>query len=604
MADISKITLPNESTYDIKDATARSGLANKITAPDSPSAGDVLTYDSTNGWIASALPADSDENVKQTKVTPSSYTYWRAIPFGTLNASSATGSFPATDPTVGRLYSADNLRFQPSEGILRVIKMASSETAATGKAGTVDTVRGTFKGHSYTVTPTGSDTSNYMSSDSANNIWFMVNDGSDCVLCLYSNGTTKTVRAGGSAAGTVDLGTSSNNWKDLYLGGTLYNNPASTTVASGDKILVNDTSAGTISSGITLGTSTTKYLAENGSWQNMPVAGTDYIAPPSSPSDGDVLTYDNANSTWIAAAPSGGGLPSQSASTNGYYLRSNGTSGAAWVEPEAATELSIDSTPTEDSDNLVTSGGVWDALQNAGSGSVTSVGVSNATNGGLSVSGSPITSSGTITIGHSNVLTNAQTTEAVYPIKIDKNGHISSYGSAVTIPSVASTSSILKGNGSGGAVAATAGTDYQAPLTAGTDYIAPPSSPSSGDVLSYNGSAWVASTPAGGLPDQTGNSGKYLTTDGSSASWGAATSATKLSIDNTPTSSSSNLVKSGGVYTAINDKVNRTTAVNAADTNYTTLMARGAKLLDSTTFNAVSDWSTHLVNGTIAWCYE
>ena len=66
-------------------------------------------------------------------------------------------------------------------------------------------------------------------------------------------------------------------------------------------------------------------------------------------------------------------------------------------------------------------------------GTVTSVAVSNATNGGLSISGSPISTSGTISIGHSNVLTSAQTTQAVYPIKIDKNGHISAYGSAVTI---------------------------------------------------------------------------------------------------------------------------------------------------------------------------
>lgn len=65
-------------------------------------------------------------------------------------------------------------------------------------------------------------------------------------------------------------------------------------------------------------------------------------------------------------------------------------------------------------------------------GTVTSVGIDNATNSGLSVSGSPITTSGTITVGHSNVLSSAQTTQAVYPIKIDKNGHISEYGSAVT----------------------------------------------------------------------------------------------------------------------------------------------------------------------------
>lgn len=60
-----------------------------------------------------------------------------------------------------------------------------------------------------------------------------------------------------------------------------------------------------------------------------------------------------------------------------------------------------------------------------------SITVSNATNGGLTVTGSPVASTGTVSIGHSNVLTNAQTTQAVYPIKIDKNGHISAYGSSV-----------------------------------------------------------------------------------------------------------------------------------------------------------------------------
>lgn len=66
-----------------------------------------------------------------------------------------------------------------------------------------------------------------------------------------------------------------------------------------------------------------------------------------------------------------------------------------------------------------------------GSGTVTSVGVQNATNGGLTVSGSPVTTSGTISVGHSNVLSNAQTTSGIYPVKIDKNGHITEYGTAL-----------------------------------------------------------------------------------------------------------------------------------------------------------------------------
>ena len=88
-------------------------------------------------------------------------------------------------------------------------------------------------------------------------------------------------------------------------------------------------------------------------------------------------------------------------------------------------------TPTADTD-AATKKYVDDLVSGVGSGTVTSVGLSNATNGGLTISGSPITTNGSITVGHTNVLSAAQTTQAVYPIKIDKNGHISAYGTAVT----------------------------------------------------------------------------------------------------------------------------------------------------------------------------
>lgn len=69
-----------------------------------------------------------------------------------------------------------------------------------------------------------------------------------------------------------------------------------------------------------------------------------------------------------------------------------------------------------------------------GSGTVTSVGITNG--GGLSVSGSPVTSSGSITVGHSNSVT-AKTTQALYPIKFDSYGHITGAGSAVpALPTV------------------------------------------------------------------------------------------------------------------------------------------------------------------------
>jgi hypothetical protein len=46
-----------------------------------------------------------------------------------------------------------------------------------------------------------------------------------------------------------------------------------------------------------------------------------------------------------------------------------------------------------------------------------------------------------------------------------------------------------------------------------------------GNVLTSNGTTWVSSASATGLPSQTGNAGKFLTTDGSTASWATTTSA-------------------------------------------------------------------------------
>ena len=87
-------------------------------------------------------------------------------------------------------------------------------------------------------------------------------------------------------------------------------------------------------------------------------------------------------------------------------------------------------------DTFISTGTKWELIPSGDepSGTVTSVGIANATNGGMTVSNSPITSSGTISIGHSNVLSTAQTTQGVYQIKWDKNGHITGASSTpVTI---------------------------------------------------------------------------------------------------------------------------------------------------------------------------
>ena len=83
----------------------------------------------------------------------------------------------------------------------------------------------------------------------------------------------------------------------------------------------------------------------------------------------------------------------------------------------------------------------------------------------------------------------------------------------------------------------------------------PSQSGNSGKFLTTNGSILSWDT-VDALPSQSGNSGKFLTTNGTTASWSDSISGSLLDIDSTPTASSNNLVTSGGVYTAMNNKAN------------------------------------------------
>lgn len=69
---------------------------------------------------------------------------------------------------------------------------------------------------------------------------------------------------------------------------------------------------------------------------------------------------------------------------------------------------------------------VYNGADGTGSGTVTSVGITNSDNS-LTISNSPVTSNGNINVGHTNQIT-AQQTMGVYPIKIDASGHITEYG--------------------------------------------------------------------------------------------------------------------------------------------------------------------------------
>ncbi|MBQ3421190.1 MAG: hypothetical protein IJH34_05895 [Romboutsia sp.] len=112
------------------------------------------------------------------------------------------------------------------------------------------------------------------------------------------------------------------------------------------------------------------------------------------------------------------------------------TSGTVALDTTRALSVQDIQTGTDTDNKLVSAKTIADVIGSFGGGTVTSVNISNASGeSDFTIAGGPITSSGTITIEHANSIT-AKTTEAVYPVKIDKHGHITSVGDAVTIPTV------------------------------------------------------------------------------------------------------------------------------------------------------------------------
>lgn len=121
---------------------------------------------------------------------------------------------------------------------------------------------------------------------------------------------------------------------------------------------------------------------------------------------------------------------------NGTDVASSGTANipAASTSAYGVTKLS-DATNSTSTVLAATANAVKKAYDLAASktsntGTVTSVGLTAGS--GISISGSPVTTSGSITVGHSNSIT-AQTTSGLYPIKIDAQGHITQYGEAYEV---------------------------------------------------------------------------------------------------------------------------------------------------------------------------
>lgn len=132
-------------------------------------------------------------------------------------------------------------------------------------------------------------------------------------------------------------------------------------------------------------------------------------------------------------------------------------------------------------------------------------------------------------------------------------------------------SGILKGDGNGNISAATAGTDYQSPIITEevTEITVDTTVTASSNNLITSGAVATALANVDSLPSQTGNNGKFLTTNGTTASWAAVPDASSM--------------------------LNRSTAVNVADTNYSTVMARGIYAGDSDLSEGVSLLSSGVI---------
>ena len=303
--------------------------------------------------------------------------------------------------------------------------------------------------------------------------------------------------------------------------------------------LAGSVATSTTTPAITLSTTVTGVLKGNGAAISAASAGTDYLAPPSG--------------TSILKGNSGGALANAVANTDyqsPISLTTVGTSGAATFN---GTTLNIPN---------YTSGG--------GSGTVTSVAMSVPTF--LSVTGSPITSSGTLAVSLSGT---------ALPVA---NG-----GTGQTSANAALNGLLPSQSGQNGKVLSTDGTNTSWIATSGTGTVtsvalsAPafltvsgsPITASGTLALTYSGTALPVANGGTGAttttaafdalaPTQTGNSGKYLTTNGATTSWatvsgsGTVTSVAQsftggiVSVSGSPVTSSGTLAltvagTSGGV---------------------------------------------------------
>ena len=210
---------------------------------------------------------------------------------------------------------------------------------------------------------------------------------------------------------TYNLGDSSHKWANVYA--TNFNGNAST--ASLLKC---------VDSGSSTDASTwTNYTSDN----KTVVWGQKFIKSAYNPDSGDIsLSIEKVNDSTSRLNMS---LDGKIVASGGFQGNLEGTASKATGDKngnDITTTYYKASNPNGYTSNT---------------GTVTSVGLTAGS--GISISGGPVTSSGNITVGHSNSIT-AQATSGLYPIKIDAQGHITQYGEAYEIATTEEIKTMLQ----------------------------------------------------------------------------------------------------------------------------------------------------------------
>ena len=392
------------------------------------------------------------------------------------------------------------------------------------------------------------DTVNPYGSKTANTVLAAPNGsaGTPSFRALVAADIPSTVKVG-SASFADDSTNNSNNPIKLTIKDS---QTTAGTLATANIPKVSSSSAGVVPKGSAVSTQsqTTKFLREDGTWAapsypdvsdffkkdgsvtmtgalNMGSHKITNVTDPTNDQDAATKKYvdDSINAlpksmVFKGSVGSGGtvewsALPAASSSNEGFTYK---------VITAHATDPIC-----EVGDTIISNGSIWTVIPSGDepSGTVTSVGIQNATNGGLSVSGSPITSSGTITIGLANNYGDtknpyaSKTQNYVLAAPSNDNG-VPSFRALVSsdIPDLSLT--------------------YKTIQTAVSD------------------------------PEADGNALAFIDTISQNTNGVIAVTKKNVNADTTPTEDSSNLVTSGGVYAAIQDltggAVHKKTVTNPA----------------------------------------